>query len=191
MAHFTIIGTGNMAKAIGGLLAEGGSGVSYVAHDDVGGSPLEGDVVVFAVPHAALDGILAAYGDQLAGKTIVDITNPLNFETFDSLVVPDGSSQAAELQAKLPESRVLKAFNTNFAATLASKQVGGRPTTVLIAGDNADAKHVLAGAIEAGGVRALDAGALSRAHELEAIGFLQISLAAAEKVAWTGGFAIV
>ena len=191
MAHFTIIGTGTMAKAIGGLLAEGGSGVSYVAHDDVGSSSLEGDVVVFAVPHPAVDGILAAYGDQFAGRTIVDITNPLNFETFDSLVVPAGSSLAAELQAKLPESRVLKAFNTNFAATIASKQVGGRPTTVLIAGDNVDAKHVLAGAIEAGGVRALDAGALSRAHELEAIGFLQVTLAAAEKVAWTGGFAIV
>lgn len=191
MAHFTIIGKGNMATAIGGLLAEGGSGVSYISHDQLGDSPLEGDVVVFAVPHPAIEGILAAYGDQLAGKTVVDITNPLNFETFDSLVVPAGSSKAAELQAMLPESRVLKAFNTTFAATLATKQVGGQPTTVLIAGDNADAKHVLAGAIEAGGVRALDAGALSRAHELEAIGFLQITLAAAEKVAWTGGFAIV
>jgi hypothetical protein len=191
MAHFTIIGKGNMATSIGGLLAEGGSGVSYVSHDELGSAPLEGDVVVFAVPHPAVDGILAAYGDQLAGKTIVDITNPLNFETFDSLVVPAGSSMAAELQAKLPESRVLKAFNTTFAATLATKQVGGQPTTVLIAGDNADAKHVLAGAIEAGGVRALDAGALARAHELEAIGFLEITLAAAEKIAWTGGFAIV
>jgi len=190
MAHFTIIGTGNMAKAIGGLLAEGGSGVSYVAHDDVGGSPLEGDVVVFAVPHAALDGILAAYGDQLAGKTIVDITNPLNFETFDSLVVPVGSSAAALIAAKLPGSTVLKAFNTNFAATLASKQLGGLTTTVLIAGDDADAKSALAAAVTAGGIAAIDAGSLARAHELEALGFLQLALAVGEKISWTGGFAV-
>ncbi len=191
MAHFTIIGTGNMSNAIGGLLAEGGSSVSYLSHEQVGSAPLEGDVVVLAVPHPAVDGILDAYGDQLDGKTIVDITNPLNFETFDSLVVPPGSSKAAEIQAKVPGSRVLKAFNTTFAATLASKQVGGQPTTVLIAGDDATAKAVLAGAVEAGGVKVIDAGALSRAHELEAIGFLQITLAASEKISWTGGFAIL
>ena len=191
MARFTIIGTGNMAHAIGGILAEGGSAVSYLGHDQIGDESLDCDVVILAVPHPAVDGILEAYGDELAGKTVVDITNPVNFETFDSLVVPAGSSKAAEIQARLPHSRVLKAFNTNFAATLAGKQVGGQPTTVLIAGDDADAKHVLAGAVEAGGVRAIDAGALSRAHELEAIGFLQVTLAAQEKIAWTGGFAIV
>jgi hypothetical protein len=192
MAHFTIIGTGNMANAIGGVLADGGSSVSYISHDQVGDAALEGDVVVLAVPHPAVDGILAAYGDQLAGKTIVDINNPLNFETFDSLVVPAGSSKAAEIQAKVPGSHVLKAFNINFAATLASKHVGGgAPTTVLIAGDDTNAKQVLAGAVEAGGVRVIDAGALSRAHELEAIGFLQITLAAGEKISWTGGFAVL
>jgi hypothetical protein len=91
----------------------------------------------------------------------------------------------------VPGAHVLKAFNTNFAATLASKQVGGEPTTVLIAGDDTTAKQVLSGALEAGGVKVIDAGALSRAHELEAIGFLQITLAAAEKISWTGGFAIL
>ncbi len=75
------------------------------------------------MPYPALDAITAAYGDQLAGKVVVDITNPLNFETFDSLTVPAGSSAAAELAEKLPSSRVLKAFNTTFAATLASKAV--------------------------------------------------------------------
>jgi hypothetical protein len=146
MAHFTIIGTGNMANAIGGVLADGGSSVSYISHEQVGSAAL-GDVVVLAVPHPAVDGILDAYGDRLAGKTIIDITNPLNFETFDSLVVAAGSSKAAEIQARVPGARVLKAFNTNFAATLASKQVGGEPTTVLIAGDDTTAKQVLSVAL--------------------------------------------
>ena len=73
---------------------------------------------------------------------------------------------------------MLKAFNTTFAATLASKTVGDKPTTVLIAGDDAEAKATLADAITAGGVQAVDAGGLNRAHELEALGFLQLTLAA-------------
>jgi predicted dinucleotide-binding enzyme len=62
---------------------------------------------------------------------------------------------------------------------------------VLLAGDDNDAKTALAGIITAGGLRALDAGSLRRARELEALGFLQIALAAANKIPWTGGFAVV
>ena len=134
--------------------------------------------------------VIAQRADQLAGKVVVDITNPLNFETFDSLTVPADGSAAAEIAAALPQSRVLKAFNTTFAATLASGTVGPVPTTVLIAGDDADAKALLAGVVTAGGLRALDAGALSRARELEAVGFLQLTLAVTEKVSWTGGFGV-
>ena len=60
--------------------------------------------MILAVPYPALDAITAAYGDQLAGKVVVDITNPLNFETFDSLIVPADSSAAAELAESLPSS---------------------------------------------------------------------------------------
>ncbi|GAA1973853.1 NADPH-dependent F420 reductase [Microbacterium pumilum] len=188
MTNFTIIGTGKMGDAIGALFAAGGNGVTHVAHADVGSAPIVGDVVILAVPYPAIDDVVAAYHDQLAGKTVVDISNPLDFSTLDSLVVPDGSSAAAQIQAKLPESKVLKAFNTNLVATLASKQVGGLPATVLIAGDDADAKRTLADAVTAGGLAAIDAGALARAHELEALGFLQLTLAIGEKLAWTGGF---
>lgn len=191
MTSFTIIGTGNMGSAIGGLLAGGGHDVAHIEHAETGTAAITGDVVVLAVPYPAIDGILTAYADQFAGKTVVDITNPLNFETFDSLVVPAGSSAAAVIQAKVPTAKVLKAFNTTFAATLASKQVGGLPTTVLIAGDDSDAKAVLAAAITSGGATAIDAGALSRAHELEAIGFLQLTLAVSEKIGWNAGFAVV
>ena len=189
MANFTIIGTGNMGGAIGSVLTDGGATVTHISHGQTG--TIDGDVVILAVPHPAVTDILATYGDQLSGKVIVDITNPLNFETFDSLVVPVGSSAAAEIAAKLPDSHVLKAFNTTFAATLATKKVGDVTTTVLIAGDDAAAKSVLATALEAGGVSALDAGSLGRAHELEAMGFLQLTLAIGEKLPWTGGFAVV
>lgn len=191
MTDITIFGTGNMGTAIGGLFAAGGHSVQHIDTETTGTS-ISGEIVVLAVPYTALRSIVGAYADQLAGKVVVDITNPVDFETFDGLTVPSNSSAAAELAAALPSSRVLKAFNTDFAATLTSGAVGDNPTTILIAGDDAEAKAILVDAVTAGGpVGAIDVGSLKRARELEALGFLQISLAATDKVAWTGGFAVV
>jgi len=189
MTTITIFGNGNMGQAIGGVLARGGASIQYIGSADAQAT-IEGDIVVLAVPYPALKQIASGFAAQLAGKTVVDITNPLDFATFDALVVPADGSAAAELQALLPESRVLKAFNTTFAATLVSGTVGGSKTTVLVAGDDAAAKQSLISAVEAGGLDAVDAGALSRARELEAIGFLQLTLAVSEKVAWNAGFAL-
>ena len=86
---------------------------------------------------------------------------------------------------------MLKAFNTNFAATLQAGSIGSNPTTVLVAGDDADAKAKLIEAVTAGGLQAVDAGSLRRARELEAIGLLQLTLAGSEKIGWTGGLALV
>jgi len=190
MNTVTIIGTGTMANAIGGVLADGGAVVDYVGHSETSNT-VAGDIFVLAVPYPAVASVINQYGDQLAGKTVIDITNPLDFETFDSLTVPEGSSATAVIAAQLPNSTLLKAFNTTFAATLGSKKIGSMQTTVLIAGDDVEAKSTLASLIEAGGVAAMDAGSLRRAHELEALGFLQLTLAVSEKINWTGGFGIV
>ena len=191
MTHVSIIGTGNMGQAIAAVAANGGNSVELFGSADQD-RPITGDVVVLAVPYPALQQVLAERADQLAGKVVVDITNPLNFETFDSLVAPADGSRASELAKSLPESRVLKAFNTNFAATLATKTVGdAHPTTVLVAGDDDLAKQALIDIVRAGGVNAVDAGSLSRARELESVGFLQLTLAVQEKVGWNAGVALV
>lgn len=203
MSTVTIIGAGNVGSAVASIAVDAGAQVQVLARDAAKaavhpavtagtvGDQITGDIVVLALPYAALPDVVATYGDQLASKTVVDVTNPIDGATFDSLVVPVGSSAAAELAAQLPGAHVLKAFNTNFAATLATKTVGDLPTTVLVAGDDADAKQGLVALLEAGGLRAVDAGSLKRAHELEALGFLQITLAAAEKTSWTTGFALL
>jgi len=189
MSHVSIIGTGNMGQAIAGVAGKGGHTVQLLGQSD-SATAVTGDIVVLAVPFPAVSAVIAERGDTLAGKIVVDITNPLNFETFDSLTVSADSSATAEIAEALPASRVLKAFNTTFAATLAAGSVGSLPTTVLIAGDDADAKSTLAGVITSGGLNAIDAGPLKRARELEGLGFLQITLAASEKIAWTGGFGV-
>lgn len=190
MTAVSIFGTGSMATAIAGVLAKGGADLQHIGHTESGSATLTGDVVVLAVPYPAIAEILDAHAEQLAGKVVVDITNPLDFSTFDSLVVPADSSATAQIQAALPTAKVLKAFNTTFAATLASGTVGALPTTVLVAGDDDAAKQTLLGLVREGGLEAVDAGALSRARELEAIGFLQLTLAAGEKISWTAGFGL-
>jgi predicted dinucleotide-binding enzyme len=205
MSKVTVIGAGNMGAAIAAIAARGGADVQIVgrnAHAEqvaaqVGGTfvtesgPITGDIVVLAVPYPALADIARTYAEQLTGKVVVDISNPVDFATFDGLVVPADSSASAELAALLPASRVVKAFNTNFAATLASGELGDIRTRVVIAGDDDDAKAQLRAVVEAGGLSVADAGALKRARELEAMGFLQMVLAVREQVAWTGGFAVV
>lgn len=191
MTTYTIFGRGNMGTAIAGVLTKGGATVEHIGSADSDTATINGDVVILAVPYPAVESIIASHKDALAGKTVIDITNPLNFETFDSLVVPVGSSATAEIQAQLPTSRVLKAFNTNFAATLATGKVGDITTTVLVAGDDEDAKNAFITDVNAGGLDALDAGSLKRAHELEAVGFLQLTLAGSEKIGWAGGFGLV
>jgi len=203
MANITIIGAGNMGAAIAGIALAGGNAVQVLARDaekvtaaaprvtaGVVGDALTGDIVFLALPYGVVAEVLALYPGQLDGKVLIDLTNPVDFSTFDSLVVPAGSSAAAQISALVPTAQVLKAFNTNFAATLVTGSVGSEKTTVLIAGDDADAKAALAAVLTGGGIRSVDAGSLSRAHELEALGFLQLTLAAAEKTSWTSGFAL-
>ena len=160
MATISIIGTGNMGQAIAAVAGRGGHTVQLLGRDDAATAPL-GDVVVLAVPHAAVADVVAIRREDLAGTIVVDITNPVDFETFDGLTVPADSSATAGIAAALPDSHVLKAFNTTFASTLASGTVGDLTTTVLIAGDDADAKGTLAGIVTSGGLKAIDAGPVS------------------------------
>jgi len=205
MTSISIIGIGNMGSAITRIAAASGASVQVVARDlakahelagsteavaSAFGDALTGDIVVLAVPFPAVDDIVATYGEQLAGKVVVDITNPVDFSTFDGLVVPSDSSAAAAIAEKVPGARVVKAFNTNFAATLAAGTVGQAPTTVLVAGDDQEAKDAVLAFVRGGGLQAEDAGSLKRARELESLGFLQLTLAAGEKVGWDAGFAL-
>lgn len=199
----TVIGAGNIGAAVAGIALKAGADVQVLARDvakvaeavpqataGVIGDAVTGDIVVLALPYPAFDDVLAAYSDGFSGKIVIDPSNPIDFSTGDIIIDPVGSSAAAELAEKLPQATVVKAFNTNFAATLASGVTADAPTTVLAAGDD-DAKKALASVITAAGLRFVDAGPIKRAHELEAIGAIQIGLAVTEQTPWTGGFAIV
>ncbi|KST97104.1 Nucleoside-diphosphate-sugar epimerase [Lactococcus lactis subsp. lactis] len=189
MATISIFGKGKMGKAIGDNFSSSGNKVNYILSNS---SKTElGEIVVLAVPYVAIAGIIQEYSTDLQGKIIIDITNPVDFTTFDSLLVPSDTSAAALIAKQLPNSMIVKAFNTTFSDTLATKKVANEhQTTVLLASDSQEAKETIIKSLENSGLSLLDAGSLKRARELEAIGFLQITLAASEKISWDGGFGI-
>lgn len=101
----------------------------------------------------------------------------MNVDTFDGIVTPADTSAAEELARLLPDGTPLvQAFNTTFAGTLEAGEVNGHPLDVLVAGDDAAAKWLVIELVESGGLRAVDAGPLRRARELEALGFLHMKV---------------
>lgn len=123
---------------------------------------------------------------------MVDISNPANFDTWDELVVPAGSSSAEMIAEKLSETKVIKAFNTSSAMMLQTNNVGqGHTPVVHMASDDTDAKEVLATSIAATGLDTVDVGDLKRTRELEALGFLQMRLTKDQKVSPLGGYLLI
>lgn len=184
MKNITIFGKGNMAKVIAERFTQAGNTVEMFGSKDPVGKI--GDIVVLAVPYAAVATILEANKVELEGKIIVDITNPVNFGTMDGLLVKADSSATEEFVQLAPKSSLVKGFNTNFAYTLG----GDKNTTVLLASDDVNAKNTLVDTLNGSGLDVVDAGSLKRARELEAIGFLQITLAIREKISWMAGFTL-
>jgi predicted dinucleotide-binding enzyme len=190
MSNISIIGTGNMASTIGTLAVAGGNTVEVIGREPskavdlvktLGGSATAGefgavpagDIVIVALGYANVVPVVAQYGNALAGKVIVDISNPFN-SAADGLAIPDDTSIAQEVAKAAPASAsVVKAFNTIFGAVLAQ----GRPLDVFIAGDDARAKAGVAEFVESLELRPLDVGGLNMAHWLEGTGLVMIGLA--------------
>ncbi|MGH3495129.1 MAG: NADPH-dependent F420 reductase [Sciscionella sp.] len=184
-----MIGTGNMARTIGGLAVAGGNTVEVMGRDQskaadlakaLGGGATTGewgavpagDIVIVALLYDAVVPVVAQYGDTLAGKVIVDISNPFN-SAVDGLALHEDTSIAQEVaKAAPPSASVVKGFNTIFRHVLEK----GRPD-VFIAGDNAQAKAGVEAFIESLGLRPLDVGPLKMAHWLEGAGLVTVGLA--------------
>jgi predicted dinucleotide-binding enzyme len=188
--EITIIGTGNMARGIGTRAVAGGHRVNVIGKErpkaeelaaELGegarvADSVSGDVVVLAVFYPDALQAIGQHGEDIDGKVVVDITNPVN-EDYSGLVDRPAGSAAEEIAKAAPEgARVVKAFNTTFAGTLVEGEVSGQPLDVFIASDDEGAKSTVRELVESGGLNAIDAGPLSSARYLEGAGFLHISV---------------
>jgi predicted dinucleotide-binding enzyme len=190
MTTITIIGSGNMATAIGTRATKHGHTIELMSRntakaqalaDQIGdgatvgtfGARPAGDIVIVAVLYAGAAEVVAHYGDALAGKILIDITNPFNADASGLATTP-GNSVSKQIAAEAPEStHVVKAFNTIFSGVLAEDT----PLDVFFAGDSAEAKTRVVAFLESLGMRPLDAGGLEIAHALEWAGILLVGLA--------------
>jgi predicted dinucleotide-binding enzyme len=190
MSSISIIGSGNMASAIGALAVKGGNVVEVIGRDAAKAAALAralgngatagtwgaapaGDIVILAVLFDSAVPVVSQYGDALANKIIVDITNPFN-PSVTGLAVPDDTSIAQMVAKAAPRSaHVVKAFSTLFRDVLAA---GGR-LDVFMAGDDAQAKASVSAFIKSLGLRPQDTGDLSMAHWLEGAALLSVGLA--------------
>lgn len=195
--NITIIGPGNMGRAIATRALSGGHSVTFVGkilesaqeaveevkssakqNAQISAASLEnfepGDVVVLALWYGTNIEVVKQLREKLKGKTVVDIANPVN-STYDGLVTaPDSSSAEDVAKAAGPKTKVVKAFNTTYASTLREGKVAGQPLDVFIAGDDEEAKSKVAQFVEDAGLRPVDAGPLSRARQIEGMQFLHI-----------------
>ena len=193
MSTISIIGTGGMAAAIGGLAAKAGHTVEVMSRDaakaralaeQVGagattgtfGAAPAGDMVILAVPYSVVLDVVKQYGEELAGKVLVDITNPVASD-HTSFVTPGDSFGAQEITKAAPaDAKVVKAFNTQFSHVLAAGPVPGHPLDVFIAGDDALAKARVLAFVESLGLRPMDTGPLPMARTLEHTCLLSLGL---------------
>jgi predicted dinucleotide-binding enzyme len=190
MTSISIIGSGNMASAIGTLALRGGNTVQVIGRDSAKATALArslgggattgawgaaptGDIVILAVLFESAVQVVTEYGDALADKIVVDITNPFS-PTGVGLAVPHDTSVAKMVAEAAPAStHVVKAFNTLFRDVLAS----GGPRDVFMAGDDAQAKGSVSAFITSLGHRPRDTGDLSMAHWLEGASLIEMGLA--------------
>ncbi len=190
MTTISIIGSGNMASAIGTRAAKHGHTIEFMSRntakaqalaDQIGngatvgtfGARPAGDIVIVAVLYAGAVEVVEHYGDALAGKTLVDITNPFNADA-SGVVTTAGNSVSEQIAAVAPEgAHVVKAFNTIFGGVIAED----KPVDVFFAGDSVEAKARFAAFVESLDMRARDTGGLEMAYALEWAGILLVGLA--------------
>jgi 8-hydroxy-5-deazaflavin:NADPH oxidoreductase len=193
MSTISIIGSGGMAAAIGRLAAKAGHTVEVMTRDPAKAQALAdqiqagattgtfgdvpaGQLVILAVPYAAVLDVVHLYGDALAGKILVDITNPVASDMI-SFVTPTDSFGAQEIAKAAPfDAVVIKAFNTQFSHVLAAGLTEQHPVDVFFAGDDLQAKALVGGFILSLGLRPMDVGPLILARTLEHVCLLSLGL---------------
>ena len=184
-----ILGSGSVGKALQKTFSRSGLTVALGARKteglDAGITVMGlkqavewGTVIFIALPaHVSLD-VAKELQASLKGKVVVDCTNPLKFDANGPVWdAPARGSITAELVAILPQSHIVKAFNTFGAIHMEKPALTGSPTDVFLAGDDAEAKKAVTEICAKTGFRFTDAGPLRNAAVLENVAMLWIHLA--------------
>ncbi|MFY7840359.1 MAG: NADPH-dependent F420 reductase [Lacibacter sp.] len=206
--------TGNMGSAIAKALAKGSDRLLLISKEeeklealktaitneylsaDIEGMTCamhgswEADIIILATPYEAQADIAEKIREVASQKIVISIANPLN-ATYDALVTNSDTSAAEELQALLPHSKVVKAFNTTYAANFAQTVIDGKQADAFIAGNNEAALATTAELVKTTGFNPIIAGKLSVSRTLEAMQLLLIQLTMKYNYNWLAGWKIL
>ena len=150
----------------------------------------EADIIILAVPYSAEKELVPRLKDVANQKIVISIANPMN-DTFDGLVTAADTSAAEELQKLLPNSKVVKAFNTTFAADFATPVIDGKQVDSFIAGDSDEAVQTVTELIRTVGFNPIVAGKLPVSGTLERMQLLLIQLGLKYNYNWLAGWKIL
>jgi 8-hydroxy-5-deazaflavin:NADPH oxidoreductase len=133
------------------------------------------DTIVLAVPWFAVEETVKSFG-SLDGKLIVDVTNPLGVRDGVEVAADVPANSGGEfVQSLAPGAHVVKAFNTIYYTVMAVPETAGGPVSVLISGDDAEAKARVAKLASGIGFEPVDVGPLRTARYTEAMALLLVS----------------
>lgn len=147
------------------------------------------DVVVMAVPAMAVPAVLNDLEGVIDGKVVIDLTNPISEDRETILRESASLAEAAAILA--PEAKIVKAFNTVLSTRMTDPVVEGIPLDGYYAGDDPDAKEVVAGLLEQLGFRPIDVGELVVSRTLELMAYLNMSLNAVNGWSWRSGWKLL
>lgn len=150
----------------------------------------EADIIILAVPFGAENEIAEKIKEVASQKIVISISNPLN-ETYDGLVTSPGTSAAEELQKILPNSKVVKAFNTTFASDFSTPVINDKQVDAFIAGNDEDALQNVAELVSTAGFNPVIAGNLAVSRTLESMQLLLIQLGMKYNYNWLAGWKIL
>jgi 8-hydroxy-5-deazaflavin:NADPH oxidoreductase len=150
----------------------------------------EADIIIAAVPFNAEKEVAEKIREVANQKIVISIANPLN-ETYNGLVTDPGTSAAEELQKLLPNSKVVKAFNTTFAADFNTPVIDGKKVDAFIAGDDDEAVKIVSELVSTAGFNPIIAGDLSVSGTLERMQLLLIQLGMRYNYNWLAGWKIL
>jgi len=149
----------------------------------------ESDIIIIATPYSAEKEVAEKIREVATGKIVISISNPLN-ESFDDLVIAPDTSAAEQLQALLPFSKVVKAFNTTFAGDFSNPVINGKVADAFIAGDDEEAIESVSELVKTAGFNPVFAGSLVASRTLERMQLLLIQMAMKNNN-WMAGWKIL
>lgn len=150
----------------------------------------EADIIIVAVPYQAEKEVAAKIKQVANQKIVISIANPLN-ETYNGLLTAPDTSAAEELQKLLPNSKVVKAFNTTFAADFATPVIAGKQVDAFVVGNDDESVNIVAELVKVAGFNPIVAGDLSVSRTLENMTLLLISLTMKYNYNWLAGWKIL